>query len=721
MSEPAETGRGGDRRFRELCRLYGVQPVYRGVDGGWHGGGDRAALQVLRLLGARLHDRSDVEDALRWRRLRLWERGLPPSAVAWDGRLPPLRLRRPAEEGGRAVALRVELEGGGVWEERMEARPAGESREVEGRAFAVDRVELPRRLPPGRHRLMVGEDDAAESWVISAPLTACPDPDHGDPARDGAGESGSGSRRWGVFLPLYALGAEGDSWGVGSLSDLRRLGRWSSHHGASVVGTLPLLPTFLDAPYDPSPYAPVSRLFWSELYPDLDRSPHLHACPPARRLLSEAGVRRRLARYRSASRVPYRGVGRLKLEVLRRLASCAAGGGGPRLPEWEALEDRLPDAESYAEFRATCHRQQSGWPDWRSPREPGELRAGRDFEPSLRDAHLYAQWLADRQLAAVARDGRSRGYSLYLDLPLSARADGYDVWRRPGLFAGGASVGAPPDPFFSEGQDWGFPPILPHEMRRRGFTYTRACLRHHMRHAGVLRVDHVMGLHRLFWIPEGSHAGDGVYVRYPWRELHALLNLESRRAGVAVVGEDLGTVPTSVRRAMDRHGLRRTFVMPFQLEEDSDRPVAEPPPESMASLNTHDMWPFAGWWRGADIDDREREGLLDAGEAGARRRRRAAHRSALTEFLAREGLVGRDPSLKQLLRASLELLGRSVAWCVLVNVEDLWLETRPQNVPGDRGADRSWRRRARHGLATLSRLPEVSEILERVDRSRRQG
>lgn len=720
MAEPAEVGRGGDRRLRELCRLYGVQRAYRGADGRWCRGGEEAALDVLKLLGAPLAERADVEDALRRRRLRLWEQGLPPSAVAWNGRLPPLRLRRPAEQGGGAVALRLELEGGEVWEERVDARPAGQARKVEGRAFAVDRVELPRRLPPGCHRLRAGEEDAAESWVISAPRMACPDPGAAGTAECVSGESGDGRRRWGVFLPLYALGGDGSGWGVGSFTDLRRLGRWSSGHGASVVGTLPLLPTFLTGPHDPSPYAPVSRRFWSELYADLERAPHLEECPEARRLLSGAAVRRRLGRYRSGDRVPYRAVAALKLELLQRLASCAFDGDESTPSGWDAFLADYPDVEEYAAFRAACHQQGAAWPAWDPPRGRGELRSGRDFDPSVRDAHLYAQWLADRQLRAVAGDGRRRGYSLYLDLPLSARADGYDVWRSPELFGRGASVGAPPDPFFSEGQDWGFPPVLPCQMRRRGFAYTRACLRHHMRHAGILRVDHVMGLHRLFWIPRGREAREGIYVRYPWRELHALLNLESRRASVAVVGEDLGTVPGSVRRSMDRHGLKRTFVMPFVLPEDPRRPVPDPPRESMASLNTHDMWPFAGWWQGADIDDRERQGLLDPEEAKAERRTRDARRTALRECLARRGLAGRESSVQEILRASLALLGRSVAWCVLVNIEDLWLETRPQNVPGDRDAGRSWRRRARHGLATFSRLPKVKETLERLDRSRRE-
>jgi 4-alpha-glucanotransferase len=225
---------------------------------------------------------------------------------------------------------------------------------------------------------------------------------------------------------------------------------------------------------------------------------------------------------------------------------------------------------------------------------------------------------------------------------------GYDTWRERKLFAQDVSIGAPPDAAFPGGQNWSTPPILPLESRRQGHRYLRLAYRHAMRHAGLLRIDHVMGLHRQFWIPEGADVADGVYVRYPADELYAIVSLESHRARCELVGEDLGIVPDVVRETMRRHGLRSLYVA--QLTPDA--PI---PPDSVATLNTHDTQTFAAY-SGSD------ERALD---------------NALAELLA------------------------SPADVVSVAIEDLWLETEPQNVPGTGDERPNWRRPMRYPLAEL--------------------
>lgn len=303
-----------------------------------------------------------------------------------------------------------------------------------------------------------------------------------------------------------------------------------------------------------------------------------------------------------------------------------------------------------------------------------------------------------RKLAAGAR--RS-GVGLYFDLPLGVHPEGYDVWKEPHLFARGVTAGAPPDPFFRQGQDWGFPPLHPERIRQEGFGYFAACLRHSMRHASLLRIDHVMGLHRLFWVPRGFPAREGVYVRYPAQELFAVLCLESHRSRCAVVGEDLGTVPPETRRALRRHRLSGMFVVQYELRADPRRPMRPVPSECVASLNTHDMVPFASFWR------------------------RAARRplgKALRQFF--DGKGDRKPGSSrgaQMALSLLQKLARSRCRLLLVNPEDHWGELQPHNVPGTGPARGNWTRKARYRVEEMFNVAPFREALELLSRRSRRS
>jgi 4-alpha-glucanotransferase len=272
------------------------------------------------------------------------------------------------------------------------------------------------------------------------------------------------------------------------------------------------------------------------------------------------------------------------------------------------------------------------------------------------------------------------------------------------------------------GQNWGFPPLHPEAMRERGYRYFRACVQHHLAHAGVLRIDHVMSLHRLYWIPHGVDAREGVYVRYPTDELYAVLCLESHRHQATIVGEDLGTVPRSVRAAMARHGLRGMYVGQFELHPSRDEPLRPVAPRVAASLNTHDMYPFAAFWSGLDVPDRERLGVLEPPMAEGERHRRNAVRWALLDYLRGTGEVGADvhgeAEARAVLAALLRRLSASSAGVVLVNLEDLWLETEPQNVPGTWRERPNWRRKARLSLEEIMQAPQVVDILRQVNQLR---
>jgi 4-alpha-glucanotransferase len=687
------------RGLASLARMYGAQTAFYDVNGRRQQASPEALLLVLRALGAPVESFADVVDALRERRRQLWERGVEPVVVAWNGQSTEIDVRLPAGslDGTARCNLSLETEGTRDWDCEVADWPPVGSALVDGVRYVTRRFSLPGRLPWGYHRLTLQVDERQfETLVISAPVRAY------------APSEGPGSRGWGVFLPLYALHSR-RSWGAGDLADLESLADWVAELGGRVVATLPLLASYLDEPLEPSPYVPVSRLFLNELYIDVTRIPELERCPAARGALESAALQRNLQRLRREPLVDYRRQMALKRGILEELARCFFDEPSERRDRFARFVEAHPLVEDYARFRATAERQRSPWPTWPHRLRDGRLQEG-DCDEATKRYHLYVQWLAHEQLRALSTKAHSAGVRLYLDLPLGVHPNGYDVWRERVLFARGASAGAPPDPFFTKGQNWGFPPLHPESGRRQGYRYLIECLRHHLRYAGVLRIDHVMGLHRLYWIPGGMAAHKGVYVRYPWEELYAILSVESHRHEALIVGEDLGTVPGYVRSEMARHNLHRMYVVPFELAPEPRRALGAVPAASVASLNTHDMPPFAAFWRGL-LDDR-----------GARTERKSleALKKALLSFLRRKGLLKEtDPDERDIVRACLALLAASRAQVVLVSLEDLWSETKPHNVPGTTDERPNWRRKARHTLEEIRQSPEIIGALREIDALRK--
>ncbi len=302
---------------------------------------------------------------------------------------------------------------------------------------------------------------------------------------------------------------------------------------------------------------------------------------------------------------------------------------------------------------------------------------------------------------------------------------GYDVWRHRDSYVPEVSAGAPPDIVFTGGQNWGFPPLHPETRRQKGHRYYIDCLRHQLQRAGLVRIDHVMGLHRLFWIPKGYEPAHGAYVRYPAEELYAILCLESHRHKSLIVGENLGTVPRYVNPTMARHNIKEMYVVQYVLAgQDRLRPVH---PDSVASLNTHDMPPFRAFWEGLDIEDRRSLGFLTGRSATEERKLRARVRKSMISFFKRRGQLkhtGDAANSKhagpEVVRAFLEFLSASPSELVLVNLEDLWLESEPQNVPGTSDQRPNWRRQARHRLEAFCRMPQVLDTLTEVNRLRKR-
>jgi 4-alpha-glucanotransferase len=390
--------------------------------------------------------------------------------------------------------------------------------------------------------------------------------------------------------------------------------------------------------------------------------------------------------------------------VLEALSiACFEDGPSDEVRAFTASSPRVSD---YARFRAAV--EMHGAPA-HFPKDALD-RA----DPVRVQYHLYAQLRASEQLGAACDAAKGLGVGLYLDMPLGVHPDGYDVYREPHAFLTGLSAGAPPDPLFTGGQKWGFAPLSPSGLRESGYGYVRECLAHQMRGAGVLRLDHVMGLHRLFCIPAPMLATEGVYVQMPHEELYAVASVESHRHQTMLVGEDLGTVPNAVRRAMDRHAFGRMYVLPFELRPNKAMIMGEIPEASVASANTHDLPTWQGWWSGTDIDVRFEMGLLSSADAAHEKIERRRLSFELSDRLG----CARDPG--PTLEAALRALASSNARLLLVNLEDLWLEAEPQNVPGTHRERPNWRRKARLSLEELSVDARVRSVLSQIDARRKR-
>jgi 4-alpha-glucanotransferase len=486
-----------------------------------------------------------------------------------------------------------------------------------------------------------------------------------------------------------------------------------------MVGTLPLLAGFLSGdPYDPSPYAAASRLAWNDLYIDIEAVPEFAAAPEVQAFLVSPEFEAAATALAGKPLVDYTQLAGLKRRALEGLAATFfAAGESARTAQFRAFLQQNPHIEDYARFRAAGEHQGRGWQAWPEPQRSGAL-AEADYDLAAMRYHQYVQWLASEQIAAAGAGMAG----LYMDLPLGVHASSYDTWRYRDHFAQGVAAGAPPDALFINGQNWGFPPLHPRLQRELDFI---AALRHHLRHAVALRVDHVMGLYRQYWVPAGFAATDGVYIRYPAEELAAIVCLESQRAQTVVVGENLGTVPESVQRLMDRHDLRPLYVAQFSPTGDPGRAFHAPAAAALASLNTHDTPTFAGWWEGRDIDDQLDLGLIDEPRAESERHTRHQTGESIEEFLITHGLSEQTAdggvSPRERVAGVLRWLAASDAWAVLVNLEDLLLEEHPQNVPGTYLERPNWQRKAAADLATITQDAWIQRLLRAIAAARRQA
>jgi 4-alpha-glucanotransferase len=504
---------------------------------------------------------------------------------------------------------------------------------------------LPPDLPLGYHELRP-EAGGAPVHVIVCP-SACALP--------------AGMREWGFALQLYAL-RSARSWGIGDAGDLREFARWSGELGGRFTLINPLGSGTPVAPLEASPYFPSSRRYRDPLYVRVEEAPGAAELAHDLEPVAAAGRALNLDR-----RIDRDAILRLKLDALGRL--FARFRGDPAFDRYCAAEG--PSLTEFATFCALAEGHGRRWRHWpveyRRP-DTAAVRGVAESEGRVR-FHRWVQWVVDAQLAAAAREGR-----IVQDLPIGFAPDGADAWAWQEHLATDVTVGAPPDRYVVQGQDWGFPPFVPHRLRADGYAPFVQTIRSVLRHAGGLRIDHVMGLFRLFWVPRGMAPARGTYVGYRADELLGIVALESHRAGAVVVGEDLGTVEAGVR---DRLAAERILGCRVLWLEDT--PPAKFPVLALASVTTHDLPTIAGLWSGSDVREQRAIGL-DPSEEGLRE-----IRERLRAWIGvREG-----ERVEQVAYRTHRLLADAPSAMIVATLEDvLGLEARP-NMPGTTGAARS--------------------------------
>jgi (1->4)-alpha-D-glucan 1-alpha-D-glucosylmutase len=501
-----------------------------------------------------------------------------------------------------------------------------------------------------------------------------------------------GGRVWGFMVQLYSL-RSARNWGIGDFGDLRALIETAAGLGAAVVGVNPLHAG------GTSPYSPSSRHALNVLYLDIESIPEYSRCPPAQKLVRSTGFQKRLSALREAELVDYEGVARAKYEALeflfknfeekKRFAEKKRSGGEKKRLEGLA-EKKQEGIKTYALFEALREKFGGGWQSWpeeyRDPRSAAVLQFAKK-NPKRVEFHEYLQRNARLQLDAAQARALELGMpiGLYVDLALGADAGGAEVWGDREVFALEASCGAPPDEFNPRGQDWGLPPYNPRALRARGYAPFIDLLRANMPRGGALRMDHVMALMRLWWIPRGAKAGEGGYVHYPFEDLVAVLAQQSRERRCMVIGEDLGTVSPELRKALNEAGV--LSYRPLLFEKQADGEFAPPqayPREALTCVSTHDLPTWKGFFENKDLLLREKLGLTV--DVSRELQLREKDKENLKKALLREGL---DISAA----AAHLFIARTPCKIMLVQPEDVFELAEQVNLPGTVAEHPNWRRK----------------------------
>ena len=673
-----------DQTLHDLALSYGVATEY------WDWEGNHVLVRpetiraVLAALGVEAATEEQAARSLAAVDERHWRRTLPATVVCREGWTPWVAVHVPH---GAGVRVEVELENGGTRPVRQVGRWV-EPRRIDGAEVGEATFELPGDLPLGWHVLRAHveggspDDPTATAALVVTPKTlALPAALRGGPV-------------WGLMEQVYQVRSD-RSWGIGDLSDLAELAVWAGEDlGADFVLVNPLHAAEPVAPMEPSPYLPTTRRFVNPVYL------HVEDIPEAANLAGAALRRARAAAQAAQALTAEDTIDRDSVWANKRAALWEVyrlGLSGRRARDFARYCRTEGDGLlTFATWCALAEEHGLPWASWPQPLQDPASDAVADFRESHReqvDFHRWLQWLLDSQLAAVQRDARAAGMSLGVvhDLAVGVNPRGADAWGLPEALARGVSVGAPPDQFNQLGQDWDQPPWRPDRLAELGYAPYRDMLRTVLKDSGGIRVDHIIGLFRLWWVPQGHPASEGTYVRYDHEALIGILVLEAQRAGAVVVGEDLGVVEPWVRDYMRERGILGTSILWFEWDRDG-RPLA---PERyrdlcLSTVTTHDLPPTAGYLGLEHVALRDRLGLLTRPVEEEQAVEEDAIRKVRTALVER-GLLAEDAEVPETVEALHRFLAQTPSRMLGVAVTDLVGDVRIVNQPGTQDEYPNWR------------------------------
>jgi len=677
-----------DPNLESLAAAYGVATSYVDQAGALVEVSEETVLAVLAALGTDLREVADrgvaIEAAADSARLRDWRRMVPPVVVAtqgietatWvhvrDGA--PARAHVITESGERVDLAQVEN-----WTAPVE---------VDGVLMGEASFALPADLPLGWHELHAESDDRrAQGSLVMTPARLDPDAIAGD-------------RQWGFMAQVYATRSR-ESWGIGDLHDLATLASWSGRElGAGFVLINPLHAATPVSPIENSPYLPVTRRFTNPIYLHVEDIPEFDDLKKRQRAQLEQSAEPLRAMNLTADLLDRDAVWAVKRQAFSEIFE--AGLSKRRREEFDAYCAAqgigLRDFATWCAMSEVFGNDPSAWSaDYARPDAPA-VTAFRDQHARLVEFHMWMQWQMDQQLAATQRAARDVGMAIGVmaDLAVGVHPSGADSWSLQDVLARGVSVGAPPDMYNQMGQDWSQPPWRPDALADAGYLPYRDLLRTILRHAGGLRIDHVLGLFRLWWVPAGMGARNGTFVRFDHDAMIGILCLEAQRAGAIVVGEDLGTVEPWVRDVLAARGILGTVISWFERTDGVITPLDSWRQDILASVTVHDLPPTAGFLRDEHVRIRESLGLLatdPAHEYANARREREEWAALLRErgFLAADTDLDTDEGLDAMAIALHRAVGSTRARLVGIGLPDVVGDRRAQNQPGTYLEYPNWR------------------------------
>ena len=678
--------------LQQLARAAGLAPDWQDYRGEHRQVAPETLCAVLKTLGLECDTEAHVAASLA-RVAHERDDALPPLAVARAGATVPLH-------GAARAGQRLEL--------------VAEDGSARALSAADDgALALPADLTPGYHRLALGD---AELVLAVPPARACT-----------LAELGPRGRAWAVAVQVYGLRRRGDG-GAGDYTALARCAQAAGAAGADALCISPVHASFDADPEHFSPYAPSNRLLYSTRHVDPAAALGQTAL---HRLLRELGLGAELARLEALPLIDWPAVARARGALLRaafaRWRESASHSQRRELASFRQAGGEV--LESHARFEVLHARMLAGggpwhWRDWPADlRDPRSMAVRRAADTASGDVeyHVFAQWLAERGLAAAHKAARDAGMRIGLinDLAVGTHDGGSQAWSHREDLLVGLSVGAPPDELNADGQSWGLTSFSPRALRAHGYAPFIAMLRAALRHAGGLRIDHVLGLNRLWLVPHGARPAEGAYLRYPLDDLLGLVTLESWRHRALMIGEDLGTVPAGFRERLDADGLFGLRVLWFEREHGLYVDPGRWPAHAVATTTTHDLPTVRGWWSGRDLDWQARLGRPERVVSG-QRHQREQERRALWAAFGHAGVASGPPpdDGDAVVDAAVKHVARARSELAVVPLEDLAGELEQPNLPGTIDEHPNWRRRYAAPAEELLAAPATAARVDSLRRAR---